>query len=146
MNKDLDQAKTNVSISAHEVADTSQISRPLLSRIVWLTIATLCAAMSARVVMRAKLSGVDFRFPMSRALDFFHARSQGLVYQTLFFSQHVKFQYPPTALLLLDLGRKIGVGTPLQYNIANAFVFYLSASFSLFVPAAKVFGRSDCSE
>ena len=144
MNKDLDQAKTNVSISAHEVADTPQISRPLLSRIVWLTVATLCAAMSARVVMRAKLSGVNSWFPMSRALDFFHARSQGLVYQTLFFSQHVKFQYPPTALLLLDLGRKIGVGTPLQYNIANAFVLLLiGLLFALF--AAKVFGRSDCS-
>ena len=57
---------------------------------------------------------------MARALDFLHGSTAGLVYQTLFFSEHVKFQYPPSALLLLDLLRRMGIGTTFQYNAANA--------------------------
>jgi len=138
--RDIDQPRIDASISAHDVEGTTQIARHWLSRIVWLVAATPCAAMSIRVLMRAKFSGVDSWFPMSRALDFLHSPSQGLLYQTLFFSQHIKFQYPPTALLLLDLGRRFSVNTSLQYNTANAFVLlFTGLLFALF--ASKVMGR-----
>ncbi|WP_413989772.1 glycosyltransferase family 87 protein [Labrys okinawensis] len=57
---------------------------------------------------------------MGRALDFLKQPSSGLVYQTLFFSEHVKFQYPPAGLLILDLLRWIGIRTPEELNFINA--------------------------
>ncbi len=63
---------------------------------------------------------------MARALDFLHGSSTGLVYQTLFFSDHVKFQYPPSALLLLDLLRRMGIGTTFQYNAINAGILIVT--------------------
>ncbi|WP_448148860.1 glycosyltransferase family 87 protein [Labrys miyagiensis] len=59
---------------------------------------------------------------MGRALDFLHGANSGSVYQTLFFSEHVKFQYPPASLLLIDLLRSIGIQAPEELNLLNAGV------------------------
>jgi len=39
---------------------------------------------------------------IAQALDYIHQHPSGLVYQELFFNQHLKFQYPTTSLLLFD--------------------------------------------
>jgi len=110
-----------------------------LSRFLWAGSATACVALIVHLVTRIKYSGVDSWLPMGRALDFLHGHSTGLVYQKLFFSAHVKFQYPPTGLLALDLLRWIGVKTPEEYNAINAGVLIMTGLlFALFV--VQVFG------
>jgi hypothetical protein len=87
---------------------------------IWVACAMGCLALCAYVVSRAKYSGEDSWFPMSRALDFLRGSPSGSVYQTLFFSEHVKFQYPPTGLLILDFLRWIGIRNTSQFNVVNA--------------------------
>jgi hypothetical protein len=58
---------------------------------------------------------------MSSALDFIRSSSPGLVYKSLLFARHIKFQYPPSGLLLLDLMRRLGLGGYSQLNIINAW-------------------------
>src|SRR5664279_910489 len=70
------------------------------SKALWVACAALCTVLSVLVISKAKYSGEDSWLPMNRALDFLHRSSPGLVYQKLFFSEHIKFQYPPTGLLI----------------------------------------------
>ena len=66
--------------------------------------------------------------PMIQAYTWLRASHQGTLYQEIFFSQHVKFQYPPTALLPLAamnaLGRSPSVGA---FNAANWIIFIVVA-------------------
>ena len=111
------------------------ISRLLL----WLTIAA-GAALSVRAILRSKSSGADSWSPMTQALDFVHRFPDQRLYETLFFSRHVKFQYPLSSLLTLDFGRLLGVSQIWQYNLINAFVLILTGIlFALFV--RKLFGE-----
>ncbi|MBT2322032.1 DUF2029 domain-containing protein [Variovorax paradoxus] len=48
-------------------------------------------------------NGDDSWMPMLRASEFLREHPDQPIYQSLFFGQHVKFQYPLTALLPLDL-------------------------------------------
>jgi alpha-1,2-mannosyltransferase len=52
-------------------------------------------------------SGNDSWMPMLQASTMLREHPELPIYQTLFFGQHVKFQYPLTALLLLDLPRAL---------------------------------------
>lgn len=47
--------------------------------------------------------------PMIQAYDWLQAPHPSTLYQDIFFSQHVKFQYPPTALLPLALLETLGI-------------------------------------
>ncbi len=78
---------------------------------------------------------------MSQALSFLHASGPiGLVYQKLFFTDHIKFQYPPTALLPLDLLNLIGISSSNALNLINASL--LIATGVLFaVFSNRLFGR-----
>lgn len=64
--------------------------------------------------------------PMIQAYDWLRGSHQDTLYQDLFFGQHVKFQYPPTALLPLAamdaLGHQPSVGA---FNAGNWLVFIL---------------------
>jgi Glycosyltransferase family 87 len=112
-------------------------------RIAWLALTAACVGLCVYVIGRAKYSGDDSWLPMTRALDFLHGSSVGLVYDKLFFSDHIKFQYPPSGLLLLDLLRWLGLSTSAEYNLINAFVLIISAlAFSIFT--TQVVGRARC--
>jgi hypothetical protein len=124
---------------ATENRAANETGRVWISRLIfWLVIAA-GAALSVRVVLRAKFSGADSWSPMTQALDFLHRFPDQRIYETLFFSRHVKFQYPLSSLLTLDFGRLLGVSQIWQYNLANAFVLILTGVlFALFV--RKLFG------
>ena len=102
-----------------------------LSNIIWLAMVAVCIALCMYLFTRVKYSGADSWLPMTRALDLLRsARPPELIYQTLFFTDHIKFQYPPSALLWIDLLRSIGIesfGGLNQINacllIAMAFIF-----------------------
>jgi Glycosyltransferase family 87 len=91
-----------------------------LSKAAWAVVAAADVAVCVRLIGLAKYSGDDSWFPMGRALDFLHGGSSGLLYQSLFFTEHVRFQYPPSGLLLIDLARSIGISTYAQLNAINA--------------------------
>jgi hypothetical protein len=113
------------------------------SKALWVACAALCTALSVSVISRAKYSGEDSWFPMNRALDFLHRSSPGLVYQKLFFSEHIKFQYPPTGLLTLDLLRSIGIRTYDEFNLINAGLLVATGLvFAIF--SAQIFGQIRC--
>jgi len=118
----------------------AQGNRVWISRLLlWLTIAA-GAALSVRAILKSKFSGADSWSPMTQALDFVHHFPDQRLYETLFFSRHVKFQYPLSSLLTLDFGRLLGVSQIWQYNLANAFVLILTGIlFALFV--RKLFGE-----
>jgi hypothetical protein len=124
------------------VSDGTQPSKnwtEFLSRVVWAAAAGACLALCVHVIKKARFSGWDSWLPMSRALDFLHGSSSGLLYDELFFSQHIKFQYPPSGLLMLDLLRWMGVTTFAQYNAINAGALIISGfAFALF--AVQVLG------
>jgi hypothetical protein len=112
----------------------------------WLAAASTCLIAILYLVRKARTAGEDSWFPMSRALDFLHESSTGQVYQTLFFSQHVKFQYPPSGLLLLDFLRRLGVGTTTQLNAINVCLLIVTgfalAAFSVQLLGARtLFGQ-----
>jgi hypothetical protein len=107
--------------------------RELLSRAVWGVAAVACLGLSLYVVGRAKYSGEDSWLPMARALDLLHTDPTSPIYKILFFSGHVKFQYPPSGLFLIDLLRHIGLATSSQYNSINAGALILTGvAFSIF--------------
>jgi hypothetical protein len=111
-----------------------------LSTAVAISCVAACIALGVYVISRAKYSGEDSWFPMGRALDFLHESSSALVYQKLFFSQHIKFQYPPTGLLFLDLLRRVGIGTSPEFNMINAVLLIMTGLvFGVFV--AQLFGK-----
>jgi alpha-1,2-mannosyltransferase len=93
-----------------------------LSGLVWAIAAAACLLLSVHVIRKAPYSGSDSWFPMDRALAFLHGPHSGLLYQTLFFSEHIKFQYPLTSLLPLDLLDWLGVTQVTQLNVINAIV------------------------
>jgi hypothetical protein len=120
----------------HPALDESR-ARKLLSRIGWALCAAACIALSLSLIGRAKYSGEDSWYPMARALDLLHADSTSRIYQILFFSGHVKFQYPPSGLLLIDLLRHIGLTTSAQYNAINAgLLIIFGLAFALFAVQA----------
>lgn len=93
----------------------------------------LCIALCVYVLMRAKHAGWDSWSPMSAALEFVR-KSTDPLYSILFFSEGIKFQYPPTGLLYLELLNLFGVNSVPQYNLVNAIALLIFALvFSIFV-------------
>jgi alpha-1,2-mannosyltransferase len=54
-----------------------------------------------------KRPGADSWAPMAMAIDLLRTTPDIRLYDKLFFENHIKFQYPPTALLFLDIPQRI---------------------------------------
>jgi alpha-1,2-mannosyltransferase len=84
--------------------------------------------------------------PMMQALAVLHGPSRDALYQALFFDSHVRFQYPPSSLLSLDLLSSIGLGHVRLLNAMNSAVYLVEicavAAFAwlLFRPASVARG------
>jgi alpha-1,2-mannosyltransferase len=114
----------------------------------WSTVAwALCAAAALRVAVGLRFAvppnNQDSWFPMARALDFIRDSSGALVYQTLLFSKHIKFQYPTSGLLLLDFMRHVGIDTPAQYNAINVAAMVVGGVVFAFF-CRRVIGAVHC--
>lgn len=65
--------------------------------------------------------------PMLRALHHLNAEPSAPLYERLFFSEHTKFQYPPTSLLPLELLGTALQLTPASLNAINSVVLVANA-------------------
>ncbi len=80
--------------------------------------------------------------PMLKALGVLSGSDRNALYETLFFNAHVRFQYPPTSLLLIDLLARFGLARVSVLNAINSGVLLLEAlavavlAWSLFQPSA----------
>jgi len=54
-------------------------------------------------------AGRDSWSPMRQTYDWFVAPHRSSIYQEVFFSRHVKFQYPPSSLLIFAIPKKFGI-------------------------------------
>jgi alpha-1,2-mannosyltransferase len=66
--------------------------------------------------------------PMLRALAVLRGPDHDGLYQALFFDGHVRFQYPPTSLLSLDLLSAVGLASVRVLNAINTVVYLLNAA------------------
>ena len=82
----------------------------------------LLAAVSVAVQFspHGYLSNEDSWGPMNAAIALRGTPAADHMYETLFFEQHVKFQYPPTSLLPLEALRAVGLGSSRALNMLNA--------------------------
>ena len=64
-------------------------------------------------------SQTDSWMPMYRAVDFFRSTPDAGIYQTVFFEEQTKFQYPPTSLLPFLGLSVLGVDAELGYGLMN---------------------------
>ena len=71
-----------------------------------------------------KWDGSDSWMPMRAALDYARTAGPGALYREIFFNRHVKFQYPPTALLPMWGLQSLGIDTTdvLLNNINRAMI------------------------
>lgn len=114
-----------------------------LSIALWVAAAVICLVLSVRIVLAAKLSSQDSWFAMSRALEFLRNFEPRLLYDTLLFAQHIKFQYPPTGLLPLEVLNWMGIEGAANYNLLNAVAF-LASGLVFAVFAVKLVGQVRC--
>jgi hypothetical protein len=110
-----------------------------LSGVISLSVGAVGLAASIYAVAKATAAGEDSWYPMSRALDFVQRTPIGQLYQALFFSEHVKFQYPPSGLLLLDLLRRLGLGASVDLNRINALLL-IAAGLTFAAFAVQILG------
>jgi alpha-1,2-mannosyltransferase len=85
--------------------------------------------------VRSMISGVmgvtdiaDSWLPMTRALQLLHGENANRLYEELFFSQTIRFQYPPTSLLPMELLSTIGINSVLALNRLNFLILCLNAA------------------
>lgn len=64
--------------------------------------------------------------PMLQALRVLHGPDKDSLYQVLFFTGHVRFQYPPTSLISLDLLSALGITSFRALNAINLVVYFLN--------------------
>jgi hypothetical protein len=64
---------------------------------------------------------------MRAALALLGASSRSQLYETVFFAQHLKFQYPPTSLLPLDVLDQFGAFQPHGLNAAGLILTFINA-------------------
>jgi hypothetical protein len=69
----------------------------------------------------------DSWLPMQQALKLLHGPGRDRLYETLFFGDHVRFQYPPTSLLALEPLTRLGLGKVFWLNALNSLVFTANA-------------------
>ncbi len=67
---------------------------------------------------------------MNLALQVLHGSKQNVLYETLFFGHGVRFQYPPSSLLPLDLLTRIDLGNDADLDRIN-YVFFLTNALSM---------------
>ena len=89
--------------------------KPMLPRGVDLDI----AASLRHIFHLYKWEGDDSWAPMQRALQLLHGPAGQRLYETIFFQEHLRFQYPVTSLLPLELLNKAGLGSVLALNTIN---------------------------
>jgi len=75
--------------------------------------------------------GVDSWRPMSQAHAYLSQGAEQPLYRWLFFDQQIKFIYPPTSLLLLDLLPRTGLRATL--NLGSWLLVWVTAVFSVLV-------------
>lgn len=66
--------------------------------------------------------------PMRVALEFLDTHDAAGLFDVVFFEWGVKFQYPPSSLLLLELPYRAGIRSSLAYNGANLVALVLNAA------------------
>lgn len=91
-----------------------------VSNLLWGLGVLTCFALCIYVLMRARYSGQDSWYPMSRAIEHLHGPKASESLYDLFFVDHIKFQYPPTALLPFDFLSSLGIRTFFALNLINA--------------------------
>jgi hypothetical protein len=85
----------------------------------------------------------DSWLPMYHALEILHGAGRDRLYEILFFRDHVRFQYPPSSLLALDILSAAGISGARALNAINSLVFLLNAAalgflaVSLFRPVGR---------
>ncbi len=72
----------------------------------------------------------DSWLPMRHALEVLNGPDHDRLYETLFLGAQVRFQYPPSSLLPLELLSALGVSASSALNALNALVFVLNACAS----------------
>lgn len=75
---------------------------------------TLLAALYKWVTMSA---GTDSWMPLNRAVEQFNAGKA--IYQPLFFQEHLKFQYPPSSVIIFSYLKDLGITEPAVLNLLN---------------------------
>jgi hypothetical protein len=79
--------------------------------------------------------GNDSWRPMKLALDYWHdSQGQGLIYSDLLIQRRIKFQYPPSTLVISEFVDTNNIGV-LEFTTATTFIF-------LFVMIAGIIGLS----
>lgn len=100
---------------------------------------------SLRYFLRFR-QGADSWRPMETALTFIQSTPSGALYEELFFQRHIKFQYPPSSLLLVwGLTRLQLKAISAAFLVANIILIWHIAEMSLHHhrhPAATT-GRGD---
>ncbi len=76
--------------------------------------------------------------PMMAALEFLGGPAPDALYETVFFERGIKFQYPPSSLLYVDLLRAVGIYSVAAFNLLNWFLFVINALLCSAL-AAKLF-------
>jgi hypothetical protein len=66
--------------------------------------------------------------PMQQALAVLAGPDRDTLYETLFFQQGVRFQYPPTSLIPLELLSKLGISSVRALNAINSLALVLNAA------------------
>jgi hypothetical protein len=72
-------------------------------------------------------NGDDSWRPMQRALQLLHSPSGHRLYENVFFREHLRFQYPPTSLLPMELLGKVGLAGVFALNSINLAIFLVNA-------------------
>ncbi|CAD6534329.1 hypothetical protein LMG27952_02929 [Paraburkholderia hiiakae] len=81
---------------------------------------------------------------MLAALNWFAQHPGGRLYEQLFFVDHIKFQYPPSSLLLFDWLARMGVKlNNLMLNDINGWVIAFNCVVNALI-ATKLAAREDC--
>ena len=70
----------------------------------------------------------DSWWPMQKALAVLNGPHARTLYETLFFGERVRFQYPPTSLLPIDALASVGLSSAQALNAINMAVFALNAA------------------
>ena len=107
-------------------------------RRIWSIAAIVLAGLGTTLALRTLLhflrhhqvlwGGYDSWAVMLRALEVLSGPQAGQLYQTLFFEQRAKFQYPPTSLLPLELLGRVMPLDLAHLNGLNLGVFLLNAA------------------
>lgn len=69
-------------------------------------------------------SGTDSWMPMYRAVDLFRSDPDAALYQTVFFDQMTKFQYPPTSLLPFVALSTLGLSTDAGVSLMQIVTWF----------------------